>query len=69
MGIAFGISIQSLLELFPAWRPSYCVSMQCRIMSASIGDESTESGVPESINIAFGILILAILELEMWGSV
>ena len=36
-------------------------------MSASVGDESIESGVPENMGIAFGILILAILEPDVWG--
>ena len=36
------------------------------MMSASVGDESIESGVPENMGIAFGILILAILEPDEW---
>ena len=34
--------------------------------SASVGDESIESGIPENMGIAFGILILAILEPDVW---
>ena len=39
--------------------------MQLQDMSANVGDESTESGVPENIDNAFGISILAIVELDI----
>ena len=40
---------------------------RCWTMSASVGNESIESGVPENMGVAVEILILAVLELEIWG--
>jgi hypothetical protein len=38
---------------------------RCRTMSASVVDESIETGSPENMGIAFGISILSVLEREL----